>query len=378
VSVTQGGGQKRQAARVLVADDDDGVRRQVGRALEKHGYVVIEAADGVDALSAAAEAHPDLAIVDLRMPRLDGFEVVRSLKEQFGAALPVLVLSGMDGPDDRVRAFDVGADDFVAKPVHIPELLRRLEAFERTRRAYLEVRRANEQADRLRVFAAEAAALLAHDLKNGLSVAISNLQFVEDSTQPGGEVGDAFMSTMRALRRMSGLVRNFVDISRLEDAALTPTRAGVDIGDLLGNVAGIHGAAATHNGARVMVECPELLIVHIDPVLIERVVHNLLGNALRYVSPGGAIRLRAWVDSSTSEGGARELVLDIANTGNPIDPNRRATLFEKYATGGDAKSKRGMGLYFCRMACEAHGGSISLSSEAGFPTVFVVRLPIAG
>jgi DNA-binding response OmpR family regulator len=362
-------------ARVLLAEDDARVRRLIARSLGNHGFVVIEAENGVLALEAAAKEPPDLAIIDLRMPRMDGFEVVRSLKTTHATALPVLVLSGLDEPEDRIRAFDVGADDFISKPVYIPELLRRIEAFERTRRAYLEVRRANEEADRLRLFAAEAAALLAHDLNNGLSIAIANLQFVEEASRPDGEVGEAMLSTSRALRRMAGLVRNFVDISRLEDAAITPEYIPVEVGELFTLVAGVHESSAAQQGVRLDIQCPPGLIAMLDPVLVERVIHNLLGNAVRYVGDRGAIRLRARVQPQPSgEGGL--LLLDVSNTGEPIPVDKRAALFEKYGTAGDRKAKRGMGLYFCRMACEAHSGSIDLETDHEFATVFVVRLPM--
>jgi DNA-binding response OmpR family regulator len=102
---------------------------------------VREAAGGSEALELAAAEAPHLVIVDLRMPGVSGFEVVETLKQRYETAVPVIVLSGVEDPADRVRAFEAGADDFVAKPVFISEFLKRVDAFERTRRALQELAR---------------------------------------------------------------------------------------------------------------------------------------------------------------------------------------------------------------------------------------------
>jgi signal transduction histidine kinase len=103
---------------------------------------------------------------------------------------------------------------------------------------------------------------------------------------------------------------------------------------------------------------------------MERVVHNLIGNAIRYVSDGGVVRARA----SLADDG-ETLTIAIGNNGRPIDPAVQPTIFEKYITSGDRKKRRGMGLYFCRLACEAHGGSIGIEPVPDFPATFVVRVP---
>jgi len=362
------------AARILLADDDRQVRRTVGRVLRKRGFEVIEAVDGVDAMEAAELHPPDLALVDLRMPRKDGFDVVRELKLA-NPRLPVLVLSGWDDAEDRVQAFDVGADDFIAKPVYMKELLRRIDAFERTRKAYLELKALNEHADHLRLFAAEAAALLAHDLNNGLSIASANMQFIDEElreTKGDPELVEASSAGRRALRRMIGLVANFVDISRLEDAALQVMRFPTKVGDLLTSTGQIHETSRGDIEA-LSVTCDLDLVCEIDPMLTERVLHNLLNNATRYVDSGGRIGIEAYLEDDGDT-----LFIGVGNTGASIPHEKRDGLFEKYGKADDGKSQRGMGLYFCRLACEAHGGTIRIVDSPNYATLFAIRLSLAG
>lgn len=356
---------------VLVADDDDRVRSLVARLLGTHGFSVIEAEHGQAALHQASIVRPHLAMIDLCMPRVDGFRVVRELKHSYGPTLPVLALSGSHEPEMRLRAFDAGADDFVAKPFHVPELLRRVNAFERARQAYLEVERAREQAEQLRLYATEAAALLGHDLNNGLFTALANIGYVQEMGGLTGEPAEALGGAMRALRRAAGLVRNFVDVARIEETGMKPQYQEASIRELVSGALSIHGPEARQRGARVTMSCDDELVAEIDPALMERAIHNILGNAVRYVNPGGTISVSACADERTGE-----LVLDIGNSGPPIPRDRHDAVFAKYVTGADRRSQTGMGLYFCRLVCEAHQGAIALDGERADGVTFRMRVPL--
>ena len=110
--------------RILVVDDERAIRRYLRTSLSSRGYTVIEAAGGEEALRTAVEAHPDLVILDLGLPDLDGVDVVRRLREW--SQVPVLILSVRDREDDKVAALDAGADDYLTKPFGLGELLARI------------------------------------------------------------------------------------------------------------------------------------------------------------------------------------------------------------------------------------------------------------
>lgn len=357
---------------LLVVAPGGSLRSRLEGALEEAGYEVESAESGADAVAAAARRGPELAVIELSEAlRTD---VIAELKADHGAALGCVAVGASGRAELGIAAFDAGADDFVTDAAPPAELVRRIAAVDRMRRAYAEALRANEAADRLRLFASETAALLAHDLNNGLSVVSANLGFVGEHVDEGGEVDEALGSSRRALKRMIALVRNFVDIARFEDAALEPTPTRVDVSELVRGSAAIHDPRKS--GARVDIECPEGLTTSIDPVLVERILHNLLTNATRYVDAGGVVRVSA--RRAVDRGLGPRLEIAVGNTGGPIPPQQRAGLFEKYRTGPDGRAQRGMGLYFCRLAAEAMGGSIELSEHSPFPTDFVVVIPITG
>ena len=351
--------------RVLVVDDDEMICRQLASGLASAGYQVVTAHDGSGAITQAETTPPDIAIVDLEMPT-SGLDVIRHLKQMHGTAVHVIVMTGHDDERRRSDAFDAGTDDFVVKPTGLSELKRRVAAALRSQRAFVEVRLAKEVADRRMTYGAEASALLAHDLNNSLAVSLSNLEFLFEELVLDADQKDAMGSTLRSLRRMSGLVANFVDVARFEDAAVKPIVAPVRVRKLLESVLDVNLAAAKQ-GVRFEVVCEQDFESRFDVALIERVLHNLIGNASRYCNAGGTVTVscQRWNDVGSTE-------LAVTNTGPQVSGVVRENLFGKYVQGGGGK--RGMGLYFCRLVAEAHGGKVEYETAAVGPS-FVVRLP---
>ena len=115
--------------KILIADDDPQLVRALRITLAAHNHEVISANDGAAAVTVAAETHPELVLLDLGMPRLDGIRVIEALRGW--SAAPIIVLSGRTGWADKVEALDAGADDYMTKPFQIDELLARLRALAR-------------------------------------------------------------------------------------------------------------------------------------------------------------------------------------------------------------------------------------------------------
>ncbi|MFT3694234.1 MAG: hybrid sensor histidine kinase/response regulator [Kofleriaceae bacterium] len=356
-------------ARILIVDDNARVRRSTAAALSRIGFHVMTAEDGAPAIQIAESTPPDLAVVDYEMPT-PGIIVVKRLKELYGPACWVAVLSGDDSDDMRNSCFDAGADDVIAKPVPIPELHRRMVAAARTQRAFVESRIARERTDRLLAYGAEAAAMLAHDLNNGLAVALCNMDYLEGTaTGLDTDQSQALTSTRNALRRMSGLVANFVDIARFEDAAVKPHCTMNQVKGLLESVIEVHAVGCK---VKVGVDCEPELTGWFDVALIERVLHNLVGNAVRYCRADGEIRLSA---KRLDVADPQSVEISVFNNGPTIPPELEKNLFGKYSKGSNGK--RGFGLYFCRLACEAHNGRIMYRGESDGSS-FVIRLPGRG
>ncbi len=356
------------AVRLLVVDDDVAICNQLASGLATAGFQVVTAHDAAGALAQASQTPPDVAIVDLGMPGVSGFDVIRHLKAQQGVAVHVIVLTGQDDEPSRAEAFEAGTDDYVLKPIGLAEIRRRVTAAIRNQRAYVQVRLEKEAAERRLVYGQEASALLAHDLNNGLSVSLSNLSYLIETVQGDADTADALTATLRSVRRMSGLVANFVDIARFEDAAVKPMVNKANVRALLQSILEVN-ASSLKKGVTYEIDCPEDIEGRFDIGLIERVLHNLVGNAMRYCCTPGKIVLsgRRWLATEQSS-----VEIGVMNTGPQIPENIRTNLFGKYVQGKGGK--RGMGLYFCRLVADAHGGRIECEPHHDGPS-FMLRLP---
>jgi signal transduction histidine kinase len=355
-------------ARVLVVDDDRRLLGAVERTLLRTGFDVTTVSEGHRALMVAEASRPDVAIVDRCIGRTDGLDVIRGLKSLYGYSVQTMILSSADEHEMRMEALEAGADDFVAKPVELNELARKVTTASRLNQAMLGAQQARKKAETLHLYSLEASALLAHDLNNGLTVALCNLrELAADQEICPTERDEMLTTALHAVQRMAVLTANFVDLGRFEDGVVSPRPRSVDLTKLVRDTAHFYGQGIRESDFRIELECAKSLVADVDPVLVERVLHNLLGNATRYVHAQGCIEISLELQGDM-------VVLQVANDGPEIPQSAQKCIFEKNLVAGDGRSVRGLGLYFCRLACEAHGGTISVKSRDS-KTAFRVELP---
>jgi signal transduction histidine kinase len=360
-------------AHLLLADDQPHELDALTAILATEGHVCSRARDGAEALKRFAADKPDLVILDVVMPGMDGIRATRKLKQQSaGAYTPVLLVTGLDDVEDRLAGFDAGADDFLTKPVEDWELRARVRTFLQIAAQQRATEEALRQVRELQSFRDELVELLVHDLKNPLACLSSNLGFVESRLGADSEAREAVADCRDSTARLLRMVTVLLDINRLEERRLTPQLRVEDARALLDAAARRRAHEAGFRGSRLDVAAPTGVLVHVDPDLLGRVLDNLLDNALRYTPRGGVIRLAV-------RPGPLGVRITVANTGAPIAPRDRERVFTKYerlGKTGPRAANRGLGLYFCRLAVEAHGGRITVDDDPAFDgTRFLIDLP---
>lgn len=367
--------------RLLVVDDAPDQLRMLVRVLGDSGYDVQTASDGAAALAAADQYPPDLVLLDVDMPGIDGLETCRRLKaqERF-AATPVIFLSGFGDVDQRLRAFAAGGVDFVSKPFDTAEVRARISThleLERLRR------NAEQQGEELAAnlaklrelerFRHDLVHMVAHDMRSPLMAVTGYLELLDIEAEKLGEDHRDFVTqALDGARTLVRLIDSMLDTDRLESGKLPlqladrDLRAIVDLG-----IASLGPASARR--LPVEVTTPGRIVVHADGEVLRRVIANLAANALRSSPGDSSARLVASSDGIRAR-------LEVHDDGAPIPEEFRPRVFEKYATrAGDRSRDRraiGLGLAFCRLAIEAHGGEIGFSSgDDG--TTFWIELPAA-
>jgi len=358
-------------ARVLVVDDN-ALNRELLRAyLEPTGHEVVEADSGEAALAEAAASPPDVVLLDVMMPGLNGFQTATLLKERAEGFLPVIIVSALNDASSKLLALRVGADDFLTKPVDRFEIAARVGNLLKLRSKEHELKQSNARMAELQRFRDEMAELIVHDLKNPMSVVMSNLDYVLEDPRSAAmtDLRDAIDDARRGGQRALRLLANLLDLARLEASRLELKQTSLTLRNLVQPVLDQRTRMFQLRKLRLDAQLSEDLVL-VDVDLFTRAVENILDNALRYAPGEGLIGVSVRRNESTLE-------LRVGNSGPPVPVSERERIFEKFGQAeGAQRTNLGLGLYFCRLVLEAHGGRLSLDEAPGLPTVFSFALPL--
>jgi two-component system sensor histidine kinase/response regulator len=366
---------------ILIVDDNAENLALASASLEDENYRVVTVSGGEAALREFEAHRPDCVLLDVRMPGMNGFEVcsrIRALPS--GADTPVVFLTAQRDVDTFDAALRAGGDDFLTKPVRPTELVLRVQAALRLGRLNAENREyfslAKRQRDdlmRLQLQKERLMAFVVHDLKNPVSNLDLQAQLIlRDPTLSARsrEMASGIRSEVRSLMR---LIMNLLDIAKGEEGRLSPSASSLDLERLVHDV--IEACSAAAKGKSIAIEHSfEVTRLNADGDLLRRVLENLLDNALRHAPEDSTIRL-------TSRSGQGETELRIADGGRGVPPDMRERIFDPFVQiesndGSTSRSGRGLGLAFCRLAVEAHGGRIWVE-DASPGAAFCMSLPHA-
>ncbi len=237
--------------------------------------------------------------------------------------------------------------------------------------AYLTMLHLHKKAVELDLFKQEMFAVVVHDLKNPMAAVMANIDLLAlDLADAAVETRECVADVQTASHRMLRLIANLLELARLESKQILLSRKPVRIAALLMAVAGQRTAQCKSRKVQIYIaDVPERLRVEIDEDLFTRVLENILDNAVRYTPSEGRIEIRV---TSVDAG----LQVRIGNTGSPIPPADQSQIFEKFGQASiSGRMNLGLGLYFVRMAIEAHGGRVWVEETPELPAIFVLELP---
>jgi two-component system sensor histidine kinase/response regulator len=356
-------------ASILNVNDHPATLYLVSQTLRLAGYHVTEASTGREALVIAA-GRPDLVLLDVHLPDIDGYEVCRRLRaQQETRDLLIAHLSAVSVQrEDRIRGLADGADAYWTTPMEEEELLANIEAL-------LRLQRRAQDAIRVRD---EFLSVAAHELKTPLTALRLNLERAlyatsraPGETLPKSAVEKTLAPAVRQLDKLRQLLETLLDVSRLTSHRLSLEIGATDLVEIACDVAMRLEAPARAAGVELQLELPaEPVILFGDRLRLEQVLNNLLTNAIKY---GGGKPVRLSVAQQ-----ADMAALAVKDQGIGIAPEDQARIFGRFerATTTRQSDSLGLGLYIAKEIVTAHGGTISVTSELGRGTTFQVLLPL--
>ena len=358
--------EKNQTPTVLVVDDQERNIQVVGATLAGAGYEVMAATTGQQALERVAARMPDLILLDVLMPGMDGFGICRSLREQFPSEdLPVIFLSAADDSEIIVRALAEGGVDYVTKPFNKSELLARVHT-------HLELKRARDQLQDLMNQREEFTEMMAHDLKNPLGGAHFSCQLLLETDDAMSDKDRKLAETTEeGIARSLEFISKFLEDARLSKANLPIRSERIDLAKSVSEAVERHLLIAARKGIRLNWTCPEgEMPAKADPVAVGRVLDNLISNALKFSHPDSDV----WVTAD-----AAHCEIRVRDHGPGVQEAERADLFKSFCrlsarpTGGE--SSTGLGLSIAMRFIKAMDGDLKLNTDYKDGTEFVISLP---
>jgi CheY-like chemotaxis protein len=357
----------------LVVDDDRSSRTLLVGMLRRAGYDVNAAADGLEALQRVRETKPDVVLLDVLMPRMSGYEVCAAIKDDpVTQHCQVMLVTSLDGTPDKVEGLDIGADDYVCKPVRSDEFLAKVRALIRARRLLSELeqaKRALHEKNRELELKKTLAQSLVNDLRNPLAGLLGNFDLMEM-----GRRADQMKwidRSRRAAKRMLGMVSNLTEVEAMESGRMQPQYERLDLAEMTQRVLDeIEPIATSRN---VTLSCEELLTTRLggDARMLQRMIDNLISNAVANSPDGGTVELRL---RPCSEGA--EWIVALPNSTVPASLRHR--VFDKYAEPelqqAGVMANRGLSLSLCQLVAETHRGTIELRESDAGGDEYVVRL----
>ena len=356
--------------RILVVDDSPDNVFLIQTILEEEGYDILTAENGLSALAQIEESPPKLVLLDVMMPGMDGFEVTQRIRQNSKLPfIPILLITAYDQPS-VAQGLDMGADDFIRKPVEVDELLARV-------RSLLRLKHSVDERDQIARQREDFVSRLTHDLRTPLVAADRMLILFQQGAlgELAPTMNEAVDTMIRSNKNLLQMVNTLLEVYRFEAGRKTLTFLPVDIHDVLVEVAKELTPLAQDKGLPLELQLekqqqPSKILG--DRLELHRVFTNLVGNALKFTDTG-SVTIRLSPDDRQPASGIK---IEIEDTGQGISDEDRATLFERFRQGSHKRSGSGLGLYLSRRIVEAHKGSIEVQSELGKGSVFIVRLPL--
>lgn len=362
--------------RIVVVDDEPSSREALCALLTAEDIDIQSVSSGKELLRRMPELTPDAILLDVMMPEMDGYAVCRELKQSVVYQhIPVILITALDTVQDRVRGLEVGADEFLTKPVSRVELLARV-------RTMLRIKNQYDQLERMLEMRQALSYMIVHDLRNPLAAVMLYLQLLK---RKGGASSEYMryldMATTEA-QKMSSFLDDMLMLAKMERGKLSLSRSPLYVDHLLEQVRQKMAAYAEAQGISLILKTPgQSYPVIADVALFQRVVENLVSNALKFAPPQSTVTIvveypRAGLSDEETRN-VPAVILSVLDQGRGIPPEDFVRMFDPYEAvymKEQGKAELGLELAFCRMVAEAHGGRIYAGNNPDRGAVITVEM----
>jgi two-component system sensor histidine kinase/response regulator len=354
---------------VLIVDDAAKNLQVLGTILKEEPIEIAAAMNGKQALAVIEKTRPDLILLDVMMPELDGFATMRQLKSKTETAeIPVIFLTARTEMEDIVKGLNLGAADYITKPFNGTELLTRV-------RNHLELKRARDGLKEANAAKDKFFSIISHDLRTPFAIIIGFAEYLIDNFGKTDDVKslELYQDILSISKRSHQLFENLLQWARSQAGCIEFKPEVLNIHEIVKDVVGLVKDRAKEKGIQLITDVPDNLIVRADKNMLSTILRNLTNNAVKFTQAGGRVEIMM-----QRENGGYQICVTDDGVGIPKAAlNKLFRIDEHISTHGtDQEEGAGLGLILVREFVEKHGGRISVESEEGKGSRFTVNFPL--
>ena len=344
---------------VLIVEDEPDVAELIRYNLAREGYATLIAESGDKAVEEALRSTPDIVLLDIMLPGMNGWEVCQTIRDSAkGKQVPIIMVSALTTEENRIKGLSLGADDYITKPFSVQELLIKTRNIVSRHAQIRELRLREQEQDSAKRY-------LIHEMKNALSIigGFSSLAARKNNGSP-------YLAQINSSAlHMEALLNDVALLAKLETGRGELPREEVDVAAIAASLADSFRETAETRHISLATEAPSSLMVVGNAAAFRQILTNLISNAIKYNRDHGTVRI-------TCEAVDDKVVLSVIDTGSGIRKEELEQVFNKFyrARGSEGVPGSGLGLYIAKLLAEAMGGSMSVTSSLGEGSTFTLSL----
>ena len=362
--------------KLLVADDVQTNVLLLKALLSKEGYGILVANNGQEALEVIRNENPDLILLDVMMPGMDGFEVAERLKsEEYRCEIPIIFLTALDDTQSIVNGFKLGAGDFISKPFRKEELMVRIKHQLSLVAARRIIEEKNEELRKTIAGRDKMYSVIAHDLRSpmaSMKMLLNTIMMSVEKDKIDPDIFDMLEMSNKTSEEVFSLLDNLLKWTKSQLGKLTVIPQKLDISGLADGVVEVTNSVAEVKHIKLIRTDHESFFVYVDIEMIKSILRNLISNAVKFSNPDSEIK----VGIKAEDG---KVIVSVTDSGKGIKKEdqhkllKDSTHFTTYGTNSEEGS--GLGLLLCRDFARKNGGELWFESEENLGSVFSFSLP---
>lgn len=362
---------------VLIVDDNPTNVKIIAITLQLLKYKIVIATNGLGAIEMVKRTRPDLILMDVMMPEMDGYETCKIIKEdKVNENIPVIFLTALNDKENIVKGFDVGGVDYISKPFNKEEFISRVQTHLELKLTRDELQETSNYLTDLNSIKDKMFSVIGHDLRSPLSSVKMSLEFLSQTINKNEdeEFKEIMDTLVKTTDEVFSLLENLLGWAKSQSGNLNLIPEKVNLKDLVDSIYFLNKGNLSFKKIQFETDFDDDISLNVDLNTIKIVFRNLLSNAIKFTPNNGTISISAKIENDFAQ-------VVVQDSGVGIAKENIEKLFnstQQYSTyGTNRESGSGLGLILCHDFVIRNGGEISVKSIVGDGTEFILKLPIA-